>query len=117
MKRLVEISKIFAFIMGGAAVIGLLFGGFRFIQAQQTNTESLKTITQEIVTVNSNIVAIKKAQYSTDSTLLDLRAEASAQNTSLQSLRRTFTNYLLHDNTLTKEEFYEYMNELKNGSQ
>lgn len=117
MKRLIEISKIFAFIMSGAAVIGLLFGVFKFVEGIQANTVALEDITRKVTTVDNNVKLVQKAQYTTDSTLLDLIDETTTQNESLQSLRRTFTNYLLHDNTLTKEEFYQYMSDLKNESQ
>jgi hypothetical protein len=111
--KAIPFGKIFGYFSGGIAVIGFLFGVFRFIESANRNTDAVRQQTERIETLTRAVVRQDTSLQNFREEFLVLKEDISGIRGSLQNTQKSYTRYLLRDNTLTKEEFYEYMEGLE----
>jgi hypothetical protein len=107
--KTIPFAKIFSFITGGAAVIGVLFGIFKFIDSANRTTKAVTEQTEKIELLREAVTRQDTTIENLRNGILVITGEVNALSGSLTNTQKSYTRYLLRDNTLTKEEFYEYM--------
>ncbi len=103
------LAQIFGMITGGAAVLGLLFGIFRFINSANSTTEAVKEQTRRIENLYQVVTSQDTVISRISHDVKDLKSDFNSMEEGLKSTQKSYSRYLLRDNTLTKEEFYQYM--------
>jgi len=107
--KTIQFGKLFGFFSGGLAVVGFLFGVFRFIETSNRNTEAVKQQTERIESLTRAVIRQDTSITNLRDQFLVLKGDIFDLGGSLKSTQKSYTRYLLRDNTLTKQEFYEYM--------
>lgn len=105
----IRITRVFSLFTGGAALIALIFGIFRFIQTSQANTVAIETFSERLIGLELAIAKQDSAFALLTESMCTQRDDIISITEALQNTQRSYTRHLMRDNTLTKEEFYRYM--------
>ena len=111
-EKLLAISKITGLITGMAASIVILWGVFKFVNTTNENNELVKEFTLKQDSLYGKLDAVEMQGYRLVRELTRIRSDILDLSQSLDKTQKSYTRYLMRDNTLTTQEFYEYMNGL-----
>lgn len=89
-----------------SAAVGVLWGAFKFINSSQETTGTVKDLAKRFDNVENSVKMVSD-------TLAAVGKKVDRQGRQLSGLKSSFTNYLLRDKTLTKDEFFEYMSTMQ----
>ena len=107
-----NISKIASYITGTAAAIGVLWGVFKFVNTTNQNNCAVQEMSIKIDSLYSKVNNTYAQSDRLNRSLQELQLDIVGLDMSLDRTQKSYAKYLMHDKTLTKEEFYQYMDGL-----
>lgn len=111
-EKILSISKIASYITGTFAALGILWGVFRFVNTTNENNCAVDEMSVKIDSLYQRFDGVASHSYRIGKSIGELQLEIVGLTQSLDKTQKSYARYLMRDNTLTKEEFYEYMNGL-----
>lgn len=108
-EKALNISKIASYITGTFAALGILWGVFKFVNTVNENNCAVEEITVKIDSLYSKIDDISVQGHRLTRSISDLQSDIIDLKIALNNTQKSYSRYLMRDNTLTKEEFYKYM--------
>jgi hypothetical protein len=111
-EKILSISKIASYITGTFAALGILWGVFRFVDTTNENNCAVDEMSVKIDSLYPRFDGVASHSYRIGKSIGELQLEIVGLTQSLDKTQKSYARYLMRDNTLTKEEFYEYMNGL-----
>lgn len=111
-EKVLNISKIASYITGTFAALGILWGAFNFIHTTNESNDAVKKVLNKVDSLSLCVKNLAVHNYRLGTELYDLQIDIAGLSGSLDKTQKSYARYLLHDNTLTKEEFYQYMDGL-----
>ena len=110
--QVLNISKIASYITGTAAAIGVLWGIFRFVETTKKSNNAIQEITVKVDSLYRRFDNVSTNSYRLDKSINELQIDIVNLRGAIDRTQKSYARYLIHDNTLTKEEFYKYMDGL-----
>jgi len=107
-----NISKIASYITGTAAAIGVFWGVFKFVNTTNQNNCAVQEMSIKIDSLYSKVNNTYAQSDRLNRSLQELQLDIVGLDMSLDRTQKSYAKYLMHDKTLTKEEFYQYMDGL-----
>jgi len=107
-----NISKIVSYITGTAAAIGVFWGVFKFVNTTNQNNCAVQEMSIKIDSLYSKVNNTYAQSDRLNRSLQELQLDIVGLDMSLDRTQKSYAKYLMHDKTLTKEEFYQYMDGL-----
>jgi len=114
-EKALNISKIASYITGTAAAIGVLWGVFNFIHTTNDNNSAIQQVIVKVDSLSHKLDGVSMQGYRLGRSIQNLQLDVVGVNTALDKTQKSYARYLMRDNTLTKEEFYKYMDGLTVG--
>ena len=111
-EKILNISKIASYITGTAAAIGVLWGVFKFVNTTNQNNCAVQEMSIKIDSLYSKVNNTYAQSDRLNRSLQELQLDIVGLDMSLDRTQKSYAKYLMHDKTLTKEEFYQYMDGL-----
>ena len=111
-EKVIVISKITSYITGTFAALGILWGVFRFVNTTNENNCAVEEMSVKIDSLYRRFDGVATHSYRLGRSIHDLQLDIVQLSEALNNTQKSYARYLMRDNTLTKAEFYEYMNGL-----
>ena len=111
-EKILNISKIASYITGTAAAIGVFWGVFKFVNTTNQNNCAVQEMSIKIDSLYSKVNNTYAQSDRLNRSLQELQLDIVGLDMSLDRTQKSYAKYLMHDKTLTKEEFYQYMDGL-----
>jgi hypothetical protein len=111
-EKVIAISKIASYITGTFAALGILWGVFRFVNTTNENNCAVQDMSVKIDSLYQRFDGVASQAYRLGFSIQELQLEMIELTGSLDKTQKSYARYLMRDNSLTKEEFYKYMDGL-----
>lgn len=111
-EKVLTISKVASYITGTFAALGILWGVFKFVNTTNENNCAVVEISSKIDSLYKRFDSVSMNSYRLGRSIYDLQIDIVQLSEALDNTQKSYARYLMRDNTLTKAEFYEYMNGL-----
>lgn len=111
-EKVIVISKITSYITGTFAALGILWGVFRFVNTTNENNCAVSEMSVKIDSLYQRFDGVASHSYRLGKSIQELQLEMVELTGSLDKTQKSYARYLMRDNSLTKEEFYKYMDGL-----
>ena len=108
-QQVLNISKIASYITGTFAALGILWGVFKFVNTVNENNCAVDELSVKIDSLYNRFDGVATHSYRIGRSIGDLQLDIVQLTQALDKTQKSYARYLMRDNTLTKEEFYEYM--------
>jgi len=108
-EKVIAISKIASYITGTFAALGILWGVFRFVNTTNENNCAVQDMSVKIDSLFQKFDGVATHSYRLGKGIDKLQLDIVKLSESLDKTQKSYARYLMRDNTLTKEEFYKYM--------
>ena len=102
MKQILIIAK---YITAIGVIGGAVFGGFKIYKAVLDTKEMIEYVNVEQTFMATDIAGIKD-------TLVLIQDQAETNTTKIIALKQSYTTYVKHDESLTKEELIDILEEM-----
>ena len=111
-EKVIAISKIASYITGTFAALGILWGVFNFVNTTNENNCAVSEMSIKIDSLYQRFDGVATHSYRLGRSIGELQLDIVKLSESLDKTQKSYARYLMRDNTLTKEEFYKYMDGL-----
>jgi hypothetical protein len=111
-EKVIAISKIASYITGTFAALGILWGVFNFVNTTNENNCAVSEMSIKIDSLYNKLDGVAIHSYRLGRSIGELQIDIVQLSESLDKTQKSYARYLMRDNTLTKEEFYKYMDGL-----
>ena len=111
-EKLLNISNIASCITGAFAALVVLFGAFKFIDSTNDTITLSKQMVLKVDSIYKAFDNVQSQSYRVNQSIQDLQLDIVSLTRSLDNTQKSYGRYLMRDNSLTKEEFYQYMDGL-----
>jgi len=102
----INLQKIATYITGVGAAGAMLYGIFKFINSVESNTDAVKQMNNKIDNIDEKVERI-------DSTLQQVCTQVNDLTCAIDYTQIIFADHLTHDKSLTRVDFYKYMQALE----
>ena len=102
MKQILIIAK---YITAIGVIGATMFGGFKIYTAVLDTKEMIEYVNIEQTFMATDIEGIKD-------TLITIQKHTGANTSDITALKQSYTNYVKHDESLTRDEFIDIMEEM-----